>query len=368
MARREFLQLAKPYKHGKHTLAGKVISEKLDGTRCFWDGGLTRGMPTKDVPWANLIDPKTGQLKKKVKPVSTGLWSRYGNPIIAPDWFLNTLPCIPLDGELWAGRGNFQLCRSICAGDDPDPRFDQIEFAVYSCPPLDCIFGTGEIKNPNFHKVVEWSTVNAWIQKLKPSKLQDFQYLTSSSNFDGELLALREALESQNDNVYLHRQVCLPSFEAEAKRVLDDYYESVLEQGGEGLIIRDPTALWIPKRTETVLKYKPDYDAEVKITGFTSGRRTHLGSKLLGMIGALICDYQGQRLEVAGLTNEERTFHTQGHTGWAEAHPGEDMPVHFQGKHFKVNDTVSIKYREHSDKGLPKDARYWRRPMPERNA
>lgn len=368
MARREFLQLAKPYKQGKHSLAGKVISEKLDGTRCFWDGGLTRGLQTKNVPWANLIDPKTGEPKKKVKPVATGLWSRYGNPIMAPDWFLNALPCIPLDGELWAGRGNFQLCRSICAGDEPDPRFDQIEFAVYSCPPIDCVFGNGEIKNPNFHLAVNWETINAWLQKLSQRRLQDFQYLTSPSNFDGELLALREALESQNDWVYLHRQVCLPGNETEAERVLEEYYDSVLDQGGEGLIIRDPQALWIPKRTETVLKYKPDYDAEARVVGFTSGRLTDKGSKLLGMIGALICDYKGKRLELAGLTNEERQFAKPEFVEFAKTHPGHDMPDHFQGKHFKAGDVVSFKYREHSDDGIPKDARYWRRPMPERKA
>ena len=90
-----------------------------------------------------IIDPKTGQRKTKIKPVATGLWSRYGNPIMAPDWWLNKLPACPLDGELWAGRGKFQLCRSICGGDTPDERFDKIVFAVYSTPPLGAIFSTG---------------------------------------------------------------------------------------------------------------------------------------------------------------------------------------------------------------------------------
>ena len=136
MAKREFLQLADHYDPRKHDVAGWFVSEKLDGTRCFWDGGLTRGLPTEQVPWASIIDPKTGEKKAKVKPLSTGLWSRYGNPIMAPDWWLNQLPCCPLDGELWAGRGKFQLCRSICGGDTPDERFDKIVFAVYSTPPL----------------------------------------------------------------------------------------------------------------------------------------------------------------------------------------------------------------------------------------
>ena len=59
--RREFLQLADRYDPRKHDVAGWFVSEKLDGTRCFWDGGLTRGLPTEQVPWASIIDPKTGQ-------------------------------------------------------------------------------------------------------------------------------------------------------------------------------------------------------------------------------------------------------------------------------------------------------------------
>ena len=91
MAKREFLQLADHYDPRKHDVAGWFVSEKLDGTRCFWDGGLTRGLPTEQVPWASIIDPKTGEKKAKIKPLSTGLWSRYGNPIMAPDWWLNRL-------------------------------------------------------------------------------------------------------------------------------------------------------------------------------------------------------------------------------------------------------------------------------------
>ena len=59
---------------------------------------------------------------------------------------LDELPDIPLDGELWAGRGNFQTCRSIVAGDEPDPRFKQIRYAVYSMPGAR-VWQPGEIKN-----------------------------------------------------------------------------------------------------------------------------------------------------------------------------------------------------------------------------
>jgi hypothetical protein len=42
MGRREFLQLVDHHDPQKHGVAGWLISEKLDGTRCFRDGGVPK--------------------------------------------------------------------------------------------------------------------------------------------------------------------------------------------------------------------------------------------------------------------------------------------------------------------------------------
>lgn len=366
--RREFLQLAATYKGPDApkapSFAGWVISEKLDGTRCFWDGGVTRGMATDSVPWANLIDPKTGNRKAKIKPVSTGLWSRYGNPIMAPDEFLNLLPMTLLDGELWAGRGNFQLCRSICAGDEPDSRFmEHIQFACYGAPPLQRVFRTGEIKNSNFHKQIDLEAILAFYNEHAGPET-DFQSLDPESSFFNEIQFLNHALD--NDRIFLHSQSFLPDTEPEATEAVEEFMANVIERGGEGVIIRDSGAIYEPKRVKALYKYKPYDDAEVMVNGFISGRETDKGSKLLGMIGALITDFKGKRLEIAGLTNEEREFADADMTRHAAEHPGQDMPKTFQGRQFRVGDVITIKYRELSDDGIPKEARYFRRPMPER--
>jgi DNA ligase-1 len=138
--------------------------------------------------------------------------------------------------------------------------------------------------------------------------------------------------------------------------------ELALDCGGEGVILRSAEALWLPKRVRSILKYKPFSDAEGKVVGFTSGRETNKGSKLLGMIGSLILDYKGKRLELAGLTNEERLFAAHPMAIHATDNPGVDMPADFQGSMFKVGSVVSFKYRELSDDGIPKEARYWRKP------
>jgi DNA ligase-1 len=355
--KREFLQLADTFDSAKHNIAGYLISEKLDGTRCFWDGGVTRGLPTRDVPWANITDPKTGQPKAKVKPIATGLWSRYGNPIIAPDKFLNALPACPLDGELWAGRGNFQLCRSICAGDTPDPRFHLVSYAVYSTPSPEYLFMSGEINNANMTMTFALEEIQKWFSsRLMPG----YMHLNSPATFNDELMFLRGALETQNDFVFLHQQTRLPEQEEDARQFMETFLDKVLSQGGEGCILRNPLSTWTPRRHKGILKYKPFQDAEGTIVGFTSGRETDKGSRLLGKIGALILDYEGQRLELSGLTDAEREFLTPEMAQTAVAHPGEDMPTSFQGRHFTVGQIVTFKYRELTDDNIPKEARFWR--------
>jgi DNA ligase-1 len=296
----------------------------------------------------------------KLKPKATGLWSRYGNPIIAPDDFLNALPACPLDGELWAGRGNFQLCRSICGGDDPDPRFHRISYAVYSAPALSYVFGTGEIKNTNMVRDLTFEQIDRWITP-KIARLPGYGFVNAPATFNDELMFLREFLEAQNDRVFIHQQLRLPEDEEAARATVNEFLQKVLDQGGEGCVIRNPMASWMPKRHKGLLKFKPFEDAEGTITGFTSGRETDKGSRLLGKIGALIVDYKGKRLELAGLTDAEREFLNPDMSRMAADQPGKDVPAFFQGKMFKLGQIVTFKYRELTDDGIPKEARYWRR-------
>lgn len=362
--RREFLQLADTYAPAKHKVGGFYISEKLDGTRAVWDGGITRGMRTEDVPWASLTNPKEGGRKAKIKPISTGLWSRYGNPIIAPDSFLNQLPCCPLDGELWAGRENFQTCRSICAGDDPDPRFDQISYAVYSSPSFGSLFANGLIKNANMHVEIVLADIERFVRNRLPRFKGDFKYCPAGSTFDQELLFLREAIEAQNDHVFLHRQTKLPADHDEARAVVEATLEKLLEERAEGVVIRDPAAKWIPKRHKGLLKYKPFDDAEAVVVGFRAGKEGKQGN-VLGKIGTLqvrtISFRENVTFEIgSGLTFENRELATEADRLWAHAHPGQEMPNATNGKHIKQGATITFKYRELSDDGIPKEGRFWR--------
>ena len=86
-------------------LAGWWMSEKLDGVRAYWDGRT--------------------------------LISRLGNRFHAPDWFLDGLPDVPLDGELWIGRKAFQRTVGIVRRQDRTELWKEVTFVVFDAPALD---------------------------------------------------------------------------------------------------------------------------------------------------------------------------------------------------------------------------------------
>ncbi len=351
--------LAKVFDPEKHNVAGWYISEKLDGGRCFWDGGITRDIPTASVPWAGLLNPKTGQPKTKIKPTATGLWSRYGNPIMAPDWFLNTLPACPLDGELWAGRGNFQKVMSTIRKDKPvDEEWKQIQFAVFGSPDFEVFGADGEIKNSG--QMTDIRGVKKFMSRLPESKWRGWRTLSGNVPFTSEIANLNDWVDNLSDTHFMVLQTKLPEDEEVAKQIVEAEKKRIIEIGGEGVFLRAPDSKWTPKRVWTSLKCKGALDAEGTVVGFTAGRKTDKGSKHLGKIGALVLDYDGKRLEISGLTNEEREFETIENSNIAKTIPGEDMPSSTEGKMFKKGDRITFTYRELTDAGVPKEARYLR--------
>lgn len=357
-----FLMHGTAFKEGKHKIAGCFISEKLDGTRCFWDGGISRGVLTTQIPWANIRDPKHPEvLKKKILPVASGLWSRYGNPIMAPDWFLNELPSMPLDGELWIGRGGFQEGRSIVGRDEPDDRWKDIKFMVYGTPSPANVFARRKITGANIDLDIQPGIIMGFIeQRLEAGVVEDYITLDSTATFEEELALLNSCISPASEVVSVLRQYQLSKDEDAAKYWLNTMMDKVIEEGGEGVMIRRPDSIWLPKRTKELLKVKPCLDDQAVITGFTSGRETDKGSKFRGKIGALITNYKGKRLELSGMTDTQRLFLTPEMEKEAYENPGKDMPESFQGLHFKTGDTIEFEYVELTDAGIPRSARFKR--------
>ena len=79
------------------------VSEKLDGVRALWDGRVLR--------------------------------FRSGQPIAAPQWFLDGLPRAALDGELWIGRRSFeQLSGVVRKQQAVDDEWRQVRYMVFEMP------------------------------------------------------------------------------------------------------------------------------------------------------------------------------------------------------------------------------------------
>jgi len=354
---REFLMLAHSYEP-KHHVGGYFMSEKLDGRRMYWDGGITRGMAKAVIPWANT--DKDSRLH--AEQISTGLWSRYGNVIHAPDWWLNCLPRIPLDGEAYSGALRQDLM-SITASHTPDIRWQQVQYFCFDMPAYERVFMDGRINNPNFKKVFQG--IMGWINAAGLLVAGGLDYRPEiDTQFETTYFLLKKWLTGAT--AIAHTQVQLPYQTDVAIQMLEDETARIVACGGEGMIVRAPGGLWVPKRVRTVLKVKPLKDAEGVVTGYTAGCGKHLGR-----MGALILDYQGKRLELSGFCDQERRLITSqlvkcsDPTGkaqeWAIEHPGEDVPEWIESAQFLRGTMVTFKYRGMSKDGIPQEARYWRK-------
>ncbi len=344
--KQDYLMLAHVFKPGKHNVGGWFLSEKLDGSRCFWDGGVSRGFPTNSVPWANTVkDDRLLELQ-----IATGLWSRSGKVIYAPNNWLDQLPKCPLDGELFIARGAFQTLRKIVAEHSPSPAWKKVKFMVFDSPPWPTFRAGREIKiRSEYSFFVENN--GYWIPESNVKPDWTFEHTK----------LFVEALCAKSIVACPMVQMRLPLKYSDAIDCVNKTLDDIVKLGGEGLMLRNPASRWVTQRSHNLLKVKPNNDAEGTVVGFTSGRATDRGSKLRGLIGALVLDYNGKRLELSGLTDEERLWDHPVMATVAWEHPGEQMGVTFQGRHFRVGDVISFKYRELSDDGIPKEARYWRK-------
>ncbi len=180
------------------------MSEKLDGVRAYWDGKQ--------------------------------FLSRLGNQYHAPDWFVDGLPAVPLDGELWLDRRKFQQTVSIVRRQDKSDHWKSIRFVVFDAPQADLDF---------------------------ESRLE---FLAESIRSDKQPFAvLHEHTRCKGDS---HLREELARIEA---------------LGGEGLMLRQPGSAYEIGRSSTLLKVKTFRDAEAVVIDHQAGKGRHKGR-----LGALI--------------------------------------------------------------------------------
>jgi hypothetical protein len=234
-----FLMAPMSYDACVHSLEDFYIAPYLNGVRCFWDGGLTRDQLTESVPWANIYYPAVCTSMVPILPKATGLWSDRSEPIKAPDWWLNKLPCLPLDGTLYNKDNNLE-------------DWSKVEFAIHACPPFENIFSSRIIDNMSLRLEISLPKIVEWVKTLPESLLKDYRFLKSGASFEEELECLRDSLPPWDDNLYLLKH----------KRILTENYEDVIDrelwkataEGFRGLLLRRAKSNWTPNLTTSFLE------------------------------------------------------------------------------------------------------------------
>ncbi|KAF8322424.1 DNA ligase/mRNA capping enzyme [Cantharellus anzutake] len=219
--------------------AGWWASEKLDGVRAYYDGKR--------------------------------LISRLGNPFAAPQWFLDELPKnITLDGELFAGRRNFQDVVSIVRAAN-SPSWKEVKYHIFDVP---------SAGNEPFEQRMSI---------LSKTFLDGSDTSEEGARFTGK---------SKVDHVIVEQQTIV----RDRDHVLEMLKE-VESRGGEGLMLREPGSLYVGTRSNTLLKVKTFYDAEARVIGYTKGKGKHAGKT-----GALLCEMaSGKKFSVgSGLSDKQR--------------------------------------------------------------
>lgn len=344
---REFLQLATIHDRKKHRSAGLMMSEKLDGQRAIWIP-QARGLKVKDLPFAN-------KDKDTRNHVATGLFSRYGKVIHCPANFVDTWPDYLLDGELYIRRGSFQSLMSAVKKLDPDPwEWLPVEFRVIDSPTYGQLFADGRINNPNWSTTIKFNECMAAIGYPLDRLAMPFE---STYNW------LKKELPTTNPHLKLHPQRMLPFNTPLALEIIDQECQDVVDNGGEGLILRFPGIDWEPIRNPYVFKVKPFLDAEGTIIDIRAGV-----GKYEGMMGSLTIKWQHGIFELSGFTDMERAL-TQAWLSLATSNPGEllsNLPPEclideFPSAVFKRGEVITFRYRELTDGNAPKEARYLRK-------
>ena len=154
------LMLAKAY-HAGVALADYWVSEKLDGVRGYWDGEklLTRG----------------------------------GERVAAPAWFTAGWPKVPMDGELWAGRGQFAKAVSTVRQQNPDnAAWRVMRFMVFDLPAQGGPFSE---RIPVLNGLVS-QIDQPWVQAVAQFKLTNHAALQNS---------LLKTVKQGGEGLMLHR-------------------------------------------------------------------------------------------------------------------------------------------------------------------
>jgi DNA ligase 1 len=202
-----------------------LISEKLDGIRAYWNG-------------QNLL-------------------SRRGNIIATPSWFTKDLPKVPLDGELWIARGEFEaLSSTIRNKNSTEQQWQSVKYMIFDLP----------------------SDLAPFYQRYQKLKL------LVKNNISTNIAFVEQIKVSSN-------------------KALNDHLSTLVAKGAEGLMLHKADSLYQAKRSFDLQKLKPFDDAEATVVGYIEGK-----GKYQGLMGAIeVVNEEGIKFKIgSGFNLQER--------------------------------------------------------------
>jgi len=229
--------------------------------------------------------------------------SRSGIKFNAPESYKKYLPNnMVLDGELFLGRDKFQETISIVRHKIPNEEdWTTIKYNVFDLP---------------------------LSKKTARERIKEYTKIVQGicAKFKGKKCPI----------------IAVKQYEIKNTTNLEKQYQNILKMEGEGMMLKQPDSLYTGTRSKNLLKYKPTFDSEAKITGHTMGE-----GKYTGKLGAFIVkDVKTKKAfnVGSGLTDEMRKNYK---------------------KTYPIGTIITYQYTSLTKDGIPRHPRFFRRKMKE---
>ena len=172
-----------------------------------------------------------------------------------------------------------------------------------------------------------------------------------------EFLMMEESTWGSQVNVMKQTQLSLLPDRVNNK--ISSEMDRVINEGGEGLVLRKPNSFWVPMRSHELLKVKRFFDSEATVVGYTWAKE----GKIEGLMGALVVKWKLHpgtpevTFEISGFTDVERILVD----GKKKGAPGSPVKDDWNNPLFPRGTQVTFKYIDLTDKYIPKHANYLRK-------
>lgn len=249
---RHFLQKAMDYYPNRTKIGGYWLSPLYEGVRCFWDGGVSRNFATEQIPWASVIDPMTGQMKDILKPIATGLWTKYADPVVVPDQFLDLLPTFPCDGVLTLGPNCKDEVKSLVSGIKPNDKVlgRSVQYRVFASPRFEDVFSDGRVMTPHLRLEISWENIKKFLQENNTHVDE-----ATLPTLQAQYFAI-QAWEGWDERICLAEQIVLSRNHTIAKVMMQSASRHYKKRGHPATIIRSPDSTWLPAVSYNYLRYR----------------------------------------------------------------------------------------------------------------